>query len=71
MIFNGESKAIKIIHGHGTGVLKDAVREWCASQSGRFKAVNFCSNYFDSAFKLSSHFLMTHYKQVDYFFINN
>jgi len=33
-------------------------------------SVNFCSNYFDSAFKLSSHFLMTHYKQVDYFFIN-
>ena len=45
MIFNGESKAIKIIHGHGTGVLKDAVREWCASQSGRFKAVIFGEDY--------------------------
>jgi hypothetical protein len=45
MIFNGESKAIKIIHGHGTGVLKDAVREWCASQCGRFKAVIFGEDY--------------------------
>ena len=45
MIFNGESNAIKSIHGHGTGVLKDAVREWCASQSGRFKAVIFGEDY--------------------------
>ena len=45
MIYNGESKAIKIIHGHGTGVLKDAVREWCAGQSGRFKAVIFGEDY--------------------------
>ena len=45
LIYHGESKAIKIIHGHGTGVLKVAVREWCASQSGRFKAVIFGEDY--------------------------
>ena len=45
IIYNGESKALKIIHGHGTGALKDAVREWCAGQSGRFKAVIFGEDY--------------------------
>ena len=44
-IFQGGSKAIKIIHGHGSGALKDAVREWCAEQKGRFKAVIFGENY--------------------------
>ena len=44
-IFQGGSKAIKIIHGHGSGALKDDVREWCAEQKGRFKAVIFGENY--------------------------
>ena len=45
LIFQGESKAIKIIHGHGSGALKYAVREWCVEQKGRFKAVIFGENY--------------------------
>ena len=44
-IFQGGSKAIKIIHGHGSGALKDAVREWCAGQSGRSKAAIFGEDY--------------------------
>lgn len=38
-IFEGKVKAIKVIHGHGTGALKRGVREWCKSQTGRFQAV--------------------------------
>ena len=38
-IFNGKTRAIKIIHGHGSGALKRGVREWCKSQEGRFQAV--------------------------------
>ena len=45
LIFQGDAKAIKIIHGHGTGALKNAVREWCKDQQGRFKAIIFGENY--------------------------
>jgi len=45
LIFQGKAKAIKIIHGHGTGVLKNAVRDWCKDQQGRFKAIIFGENY--------------------------
>ena len=45
LIFQGDTKAIKIIHGHGTGALKTAVREWCTEQKGRFNAVIFGENY--------------------------
>lgn len=38
-IFGGKVKAIKVIHGHGTGALKRGVREWCETQAGRFQAV--------------------------------
>jgi hypothetical protein len=44
-IFNGKTRAIKIIHGHGTGALKRGVREWCEDQSGRFQAVIFGEDY--------------------------
>ena len=37
--FSGTIRAIKIITGHGSGQLRDAVREWCNEQEGRFKAV--------------------------------
>ena len=45
LIFQGKSRAIKIIHGHGSGALKNAVREWLKEQKGRFKAVIFGENY--------------------------
>ncbi len=38
-IFKGQIRAIKIIHGHGKGALRNAVREWCDYQHGRFLAV--------------------------------
>ena len=45
LIFQGDARAIKIIHGHGTGALKNAVRYWCKEQQGRFKAIIFGENY--------------------------
>jgi len=38
-MFSGNVQAVKIIHGHGSGALRRAVREWCNDQQGRFKAV--------------------------------
>jgi len=37
--FEGRIRAIKIITGHGSGKLRDAVQEWCKEQEGRFQAV--------------------------------
>jgi hypothetical protein len=37
--FEGRIRVIKIITGHGSGKLRDAVREWCKEQEGRFQAV--------------------------------
>lgn len=37
--YSGNIKAIKVIHGHGTGTLRKAVRQWCEDQHGRFQAV--------------------------------
>jgi len=37
--FEGRIRAIKIITGHGSGALRDAVRDWCKDQEGRFQAV--------------------------------
>lgn len=37
--YSGEVKALKIITGHGSGQLRNAVMEWCDEQKGRFKAV--------------------------------
>ena len=44
-IFNGRVRAIKVIHGHGSGALKRGVREWCDNQTGRFQAVIYGENY--------------------------
>ena len=44
-IFSGDVKAIKIIHGHGTGALKKGVREWCSYQEGRFQGVIYGEDY--------------------------
>ena len=32
-------RSIKIIHGHGSGILRKAVRRWCQEQKGRFRDV--------------------------------
>ena len=38
-IFHDEIRSIKIVHGHGSGTLRSAVRQWCNEQSGRFREV--------------------------------
>jgi hypothetical protein len=38
-LHEGKIRALKIIHGHGEGALRAAVRTWCNEQEGRFKAV--------------------------------
>jgi len=44
-IFGGRIHAIKVIHGHGKGALRKAVRDWCDGQSGRFMAVIYGEDY--------------------------
>ncbi|NIA18693.1 MAG: hypothetical protein GWO85_01195 [Simkaniaceae bacterium] len=44
-IFEGRIRAIKIIHGHGKGALRKAVRDWCDYQAGRFMAVIYGEDY--------------------------
>lgn len=38
-MYSGNVQAVKIIHGHGSGRLRSAVRDWCYNQAGRFKAI--------------------------------
>jgi hypothetical protein len=44
-MFSGNIQAMKIIHGHGSGRLRSAVRDWCHNQRGRFKAIITGENY--------------------------
>ncbi|MCH7613445.1 MAG: Smr/MutS family protein [Candidatus Marinimicrobia bacterium] len=44
-MFAGKVRALKIVHGHGEGALRSAVREWCEEQEGRFKAVIYGEDY--------------------------
>jgi len=44
-MYSGKVQAVKIIHGHGSGALRKAVREWCNAQHGRFKAIIYGEDY--------------------------
>ena len=44
-IENGNFRAIKIIHGHGTGALKKEVREWSNYNEGRFQSIIYGEDY--------------------------
>ena len=44
-LYEGETRVIKIITGHGSGRLRSYVREWCKEQEGRFQAVIFGEDY--------------------------
>lgn len=44
-IFEGRYRAVKVIHGHGSGALRKAVRRWCEEQTGRFMAVIYGEDY--------------------------
>ena len=44
-LFENETKVIKVIKGHGSGKLRNAVRDWCKDQDGRFKDVIYGEDY--------------------------
>ena len=44
-LYEGKTKAVKVITGHGSGKLRKAVREWCSEQEGRFQAVIYGEEY--------------------------
>jgi len=44
-LYDKDCRAVKIITGHGSGILKKAVKEWIKDQEGRFKAVIYGKEY--------------------------
>jgi len=44
-IFGGKIRAIKVIHGHGKGALRKALRSWCKDNEGRFQKVVYGEDY--------------------------
>ncbi len=43
--YEGNIKVLKIITGHGSGVLRGSVRKWLQEQEGRFQAVIYGEDY--------------------------
>ena len=43
--FEGNIRVIKVITGHGTGKLRELIRQWCTDQEGRFQAVIYGEDY--------------------------
>ena len=43
--YEGRTRVIKVITGHGTGKLRNIVRDWCKDQDGRFKDVIYGEDY--------------------------
>ena len=43
--YEGNVKVLKIITGHGSGVLRKSVRKWLDEQEGRFQAVIYGEDY--------------------------
>jgi len=43
--YEGNIKVLKIITGHGSGVLRKSVRKWLDEQEGRFQAVIYGEDY--------------------------
>lgn len=41
----GNIKVLKVVTGHGSGLLRKKVRHWCNEQTGRFKGVIYGENY--------------------------
>ena len=44
-IFEGKIKAIKVITGHGSGILRKSVKTWLHEQDGRFQAIILGEDY--------------------------
>ena len=44
-LFEGRIRAMKIIHGHGSGALRTATRRWCKEQEGRFQSIIYGEDY--------------------------
>ena len=45
LFFEGRVRAVKVVTGHGTGKLRQCVREWCEEQEGRFRGVVYGEDY--------------------------
>jgi len=44
-VYDEKVRVLKIITGHGSGKLRDVVKEWCLEQRGRFQAVIYGEDY--------------------------
>ena len=44
-LYENKARVIKVITGHGSGIMRNMVRQWCKEQEGRFKGVIYGENY--------------------------